>query len=85
MYGPKYVDSLGVTITDKAQLMEGNEITYTGWLEIIYKGQRSLIELKEPVYVYENGYYEKIESVFFDGYWGTEYTVSTMLPLDFKE
>ncbi len=81
----KYVDSLGVEITDKTQLMEGQQINYKGWLEIFYKGQRSLIELKEPVYVYENGYYEKIESVFFEGYWGTEYTVSTMLPLDFEE
>lgn len=82
-YMPKYVDETKERVKQAGQLMKGNVITYTGWLKIRFREQVSLIQITEPVRLYANGYYEEILSVFLEGYWGREYTISTLLPLDY--
>lgn len=45
--------------------------------------QYSIIHIVEPITLYSNGYYEKIESVFFEGYMGWSEKIAELLPLGY--
>ena len=46
--------------------------------------QHSIIQIFYPgLVVYENGYYEDVRNIFFDGYMGWAEKISDLLPLDY--
>lgn len=46
--------------------------------------QTSIIHLSEPVTIYDNGYYEDVRSVFFEGYLGWSGRMPELLPQDYR-
>jgi hypothetical protein len=47
--------------------------------------QHSTVEISYPgIAIYENGYYEDVRNVFFDGYMGWAEKISDLLPLEYR-
>jgi CarboxypepD_reg-like domain len=46
--------------------------------------QQSIIHIKSPLKLYENGYYEEVSSIFLEQYWSWTEKIATMLPLDYQ-
>lgn len=46
--------------------------------------QTSIIHIFQPVRVYDNGYYEDPQSIFFEGYMGWSEKLAGLLPLGYK-
>lgn len=45
--------------------------------------QGSTIQILAPIRIYENGYYEDVRDVFFEGYMGWAEKISDLLPLEY--
>jgi CarboxypepD_reg-like domain len=47
------------------------------------RGQHSTITILAPIRIYENGYYEDVRDIFFEGYMGWSEKISELLPLEY--
>lgn len=45
--------------------------------------QQSVIHVRSPLKLYQNGYYEEVSSLFLEQYWSWTEKIATMLPLDY--
>lgn len=46
--------------------------------------QTSILHIREPVKIYDNGYYEHVQSIFFEGYLGWSGRMPELLPQDYR-
>lgn len=50
----------------------------------VRRPQQSIIHIKAPIHIYDNGYYEDVYSVLIENYWSWSEKISTLLPLGYK-